>query len=422
MKILWVVNAVFPEPSKDLDMGSPPSGGWMFGLAKDIVENGHDLVVTTVLFKSKEYHKTIKGIEYYILGGKTQITEYDTSLEKKWKKVIEETKPDIVHIHGMEFAHGLSLIKTFPNLNFTVSIQGILGECFRYYTGGIPINQIRKYKTFRDFIKNDGVLEQKEKYRKRAEKVEKKYFKLVDNIMGRSEWDLTHTKIQNPNAKYYHCNESLRDSFYTSKKWDITKKEPHTIFLSQGTYPLKGFHKVLEAVNLIKDDFPDLKIRIAGVNILKDSSFKDRLKRRGYAKYLSSLISKFDLHRHVEFTGILNEEGMVKEFLNCNVFICPSSIENCSNSVGEAQLLGVPCIASYVGGIPDMIVHSESGLLYRFEAVEMLSQRITEIFQNEELTHKLSQGGIRSAIRRHDRASNLKTTLAIYQQIVSEKS
>jgi len=419
MKILWVVNSVFPEPSKNLGMGSPPSGGWMFGLANDIANSGHELSVVTVLNGSTEYYKNIKGIDYYILSGEKQITEYDSSLEAKWATIVAKIKPDIVQIHGMEFAHGLALLKSVPKLNYSISIQGILSECYRYYTGEIPIGEIQKCKTLRDYLKNDGILEAKEKYRKRSERVEKKYFELASNIIGRSEWDADHTRTLNPKAKYYRCNDSLRDSFYTSRKWNIKNKKSDTIFLSQATYPLKGFHKVLEAVNLIKIDFPDVMIRIAGNNILKASSFKEKLKRRGYAKYLLKLIKKFNLQQNVEFTGILDEQGMVAEFLNSNVFICPSSIENCSNSVGEAQLLGVPCIASYVGGVPDMIVHGETGLLYRFDAIEMLAQRIKDVFENEDLALRLSENSIGSAIKRHDRLANLKTTLKIYEEVIS---
>ena len=50
--------------------------------------------------------------------------------------------------------------------------------------------------------------------------------------------------------------------------------------------------------------------------------------------------------------------------------------------MGEAQLLGVPVIASYVGGVPDMVTHGETGLLYRFEEVEMLAEGIRNLFMN----------------------------------------
>jgi glycosyltransferase involved in cell wall biosynthesis len=77
---------------------------------------------------------------------------------------------------------------------------------------------------------------------------------------------------------------------------------------------------------------------------------------------------------NINFLGILSEEDIIREFQNCNIFICPSSIENSPNSLGEAQLIGIPTISAYVGGIPDMVIHNYSGLLYRYEEIEILER------------------------------------------------
>lgn len=46
---------------------------------------------------------------------------------------------------------------------------------------------------------------------------------------------------------------------------------------------------------------------------------------------------------------------MIEQYLKAHIFVCPSSVENSPNSLGEAQLLGVPCIGSIAGGIPSML-------------------------------------------------------------------
>ena len=146
----------------------------------------------------------------------------------------------------------------------------------------------------------------------------------------------------------------------------------------------------------------------------------DKIKLSGYGSYIRNLIKKLNLIEHVDFIGTLTEEQMVEEYKNAHLFICPSSIENSPNSLGEAQLLGVPVIASYVGGIPDMVTHGETGLLYRFEEVEMLAEHIRSIFSNDNLAQKLSLNGFRVAEERHNRAINLSKTLKIYQEIIAK--
>ncbi|TMM53789.1 glycosyltransferase family 4 protein [Maribacter algarum] len=421
MKVLWITNNIFPDLSKALGNEIPVVGGWMYGLANDLVSRGIDLTVATADRHVNQYTGKINGVSYLLLKSKKSLTEYDASLVLQWKNLIEEKKPDVVHIHGTEKALGLSLLTAEPKLNYVVSIQGLISVCSRYYTGGIPNSELKKHTTFRDIIKQDTILQAKRKFQKRGDLVEKKYFELAQNFIGRTQWDFDHTKTLNPNATYHFCNESLRDSFYSSKKWDIKKIQNHTIFLSQALYPIKGLHQVIAAAALLKNEFPNLKLRVAGHNIITSSTLKDKIATGGYGSYIRHLIRKFDLKNNIEFTGLLSENQMVTEYLNCSVFICPSSIENSPNSLGEAQLLGTPCIASYSGGIPSMIEHERTGLLYRFEEVEMMAQLIKRVFKDKVLSQKLSKNGIEAASKRHNREVNTSKTLEIYQLVSSSK-
>ena len=110
---------------------------------------------------------------------------------------------------------------------------------------------------------------------------------------------------------------------------------------------------------------------------------------------------------------------MLNAYLKAHVFVCPSSIENSPNSLGEAQILGVPSIGSYVGGSPDMIAHNESGLLYRFEEYEMLAYHIMDIFNNDEKAKHLSKNSSIEASKRHDKKVNSERLIAIYKTILN---
>ena len=109
---------------------------------------------------------------------------------------------------------------------------------------------------------------------------------------------------------------------------------------------------------------------------------------------------------------------MIKKYQKAHVFICPSSIENSPNSLGEAQLIGTPTIGSYVGGIPNMIQHHQTGLLYRFEEYEMLAKYICDIFENSTLALHLSQNAITAAEARHNVHDISKKMFNIYNEII----
>ena len=251
MKVLWVTNTIFPELAKILGKDAPVLGGWMYGLADDLVEQGVSLSIVTARTNMQPQKCTVNGTNYFLLKANKPITDYDKGLERQWKVIIDEVSPDVIHIHGTEYAHGLALMKACPNLKYVISIQGMTSIISRYYYAGIKLTEIIKNTTPRDIIKGDGIIASKKKFKSRGEKIEKIYLSLAKDIIGRTEWDHDHVKTINPNTNYHFCDETLRDNFYISEKWNINTKCEYSLFLSQAGYPIKGLHKVLEAMNLL---------------------------------------------------------------------------------------------------------------------------------------------------------------------------
>jgi len=417
MRILWITNTIFPAPSIAMGLKTPVSGGWMYGLAEQVAKQDNITLAIASCYSGKVVRKDlIEGITYYTIPFKNH-NQYPKELEPYWKLICEEFKPDIIHIHGTENLRALPCMKGYPDCKYVVSIQGMSGPHSRYVLGGIAIKDLLKNITLRDVLRNDTLLQIKRRWEKKGE-IEKEYYLRANIIIGRTSWDYARAKTINKRCNYSFCNESMRDYFYESKKWNIRNCTNYSIFLSQAGSPLKGLHKVLEAVQFIKDEFPDLIIRIAGNNIIANKTLCNKIRISGYGKYIRSLLRKYKLFDHVQFLGPLDAKAMVREYQNAHVFICPSSIENSPNSVGEAQIIGTPVIASYVGGTPDMVTHNETGLLYRFEEVEMLAEYIRKIFTSDELANKLSKHGIAVAEKRHDREANLKQMLGIYEKIM----
>ena len=420
MKVLWITNILFPEAktliSKNEELKS--SGGWMLGLANELTKHTSiELHVATVSDKVSTLNIS-KGrkITYYTFPkGKGNIW-YDKSYEGYWKEIYSSVNPDIVHIHGTEYSQGLAFIKACPQAKTVISIQG-LTSAYYYYYYGVSKRLIIKHLSFRDIIRKDTLLQAKNKFKKRGEKIEIPMIKSVSHIIGRTEWDKAHAWAINPKAKYHFCNEILRNEFY-SGKWEYEKCTKHTIFLSQAGYPIKGLHQLLKAMPLVLREYPDTKIRIAGGNIIKNQTLRDKLSISGYGLIIRSMLSRLKLWNHIDFLGGLNSEEMKAAYLDCNVFICPSTIENSPNSLGEAQILGVPCIASYVGGINDMIPSKSCGKLYRFEEVEMLAKCIIDTFRESDVFDNTEMR--RVAAERHSKEINTKKQISIYNNIINE--
>jgi len=388
----------------------------MHALAMQLIDtNRFSLAVaTTYLGTSLQTHYD-DNITYYILPRKKDSKKYDQSLETYWIKVVEEFNPDIIHIHGTEYAHGLACMIACPTRKYVISIQGMVSVYSEYHFAGIKPLELLKYSTLNDLKRMDTILHRKSEMVQRGN-FEIEYLKRTKHIIGRTSWDYSHTQTINPNSRYHFCNEVLRKSFYTFDKWKFDEKISHSIFMSQANSQRQGLHQVLKALSIVKKFFPDVKLRVAGLDISGGTKWVHRISCYGH--YIRSLIQSLNLSDHVAFLGGLNEEKMAEEFKKAHIFICASVVENSPNSLGEAQILGTPCIASFVGGVPDMVIDRETGLLYRFEEYKMLAYKIIEIFNDNNLAQNLSAMGQIAASKRHNRVDIVTRMQEIYSSII----
>ena len=109
---------------------------------------------------------------------------------------------------------------------------------------------------------------------------------------------------------------------------------------------------------------------------------------------------------------------MRERYLKANVFVSPSLIENSSNSIGEAMLLGCPVVSSLVGGVNDFISDGVEGLLYQPSASYMLAHKIEQIFENNELVSKLSINARNRAQLLFNQKKNLQDLIKAYEIII----
>ena len=149
-----------------------------------------------------------------------------------------------------------------------------------------------------------------------------------------------------------------------------------------------------------------------------NNDFKSLLRFQGYHLYLRRLVKKLQLEDHVRFLGALSELEMKQAYLDANVYVMPSAIENSSNSLCEAQILGVPVVSSYCGGIPTLVEDGKTGYLYRYEEIEMLAQRVISLFGETDLC-ELSKNERKTALKRHDREKNAIDLKNIYEEIIA---
>ncbi len=416
MKVLWITNNLMPDAS--IALGDSPSvlGGWMVSSANELVKNSHiELICATVSNKTKKLIKLRKGlITYFIIPLSKSNIKYNSELQNFWQKIQDAENPDVVHIHGTEFAHGLAWIKACGNANVVASIQGLTSVYYRYSTGSLSVGEILRSVTISDIKNQTSIFHLSRNFRKRGV-IEEEYIRSLQFIIGRTEWDRSHALSVNNNIKYLYCNETLRSSFYNGR-WELSKCEKHSIFLSQARSPIKGLHIMLKALPLILRKYPDVKLYVGNSVDIRVNTLKQKLRQSGYYWLILKMIQKMKLDNNVFFLPALNEQEMRDRFLRSHVFVNASSIENSPNSLGEAQILGVPCVSSYVGGTPEFMGYGKAGALYRFEEYEMLADAVCRVFEKGYFQSEIDEG-LHLANERHDPQINMNQLLNIYRCI-----
>ena len=120
--------------------------------------------------------------------------------------------------------------------------------------------------------------------------------------------------------------------------------------------------------------------------------------------------------------GALNAEEMVEELVKSHVFVSPSFIDNSPNAVCEAQLLGMPVISTYTGGVPSLIEEGRTGLFFPTGDAPMLAARIREVFEDDALAVRLGEQSHEVACVRHDPDTVVKQVLFAYENIMKKSA
>ena len=124
---------------------------------------------------------------------------------------------------------------------------------------------------------------------------------------------------------------------------------------------------------------------------------------------------------NVNIRGSVGKEVLVNELCNSSVYVHPSYIDNSPNSVCEAQFIGIPVLATNVGGIPSLVKDGETGFLFPANDPYMLANLIKMVVNDVALSEKISSAEISVAKTRHNPDSIKTTLLNVYNYILNEK-
>lgn len=412
MRVLWVTAHLVPYVARELGEKPSPFGGWIISMI-DELKKDPDYEIAVVLCASVSARKIVisHDIRFYVcptIGKNKGIGQQDLD------DILKDFKPDLIHIEGNEYdIHRQFSVQN--NVKKLVSLQGILSGYEPYQYGNLQVSDMIFSKKHVEAIPGLAMLvKKKSTFYKRLD-TEKETIRHANVIMGRTSWDRAHSYWLNPDAPYVSCHRNLRPPFF-SMQWNYDACEKHSIFVGNGYKPLKGLHFALKALAYLAREFPDVKLYVAGISPITAS--KTNIKHYGYSLYIENLIRSLKLEERVLFCGTLSAEEIANRMCACHVFLLPSLIENSPNSLAEAMTLGMPCVASYAGGVPDMALDKKEALLYRADDPELLAWNVKQLFDSREYCERLGQAARKHALFDHNSQNNAEIIKKTYAEMV----
>ena len=164
---------------------------------------------------------------------------------------------------------------------------------------------------------------------------------------------------------------------------DTKRNKFRLITTASADVPLKGLDYTLKALNILKNDFPEIQLIIIG-----------SLKKGGHTQ---KLIKKLNLEQYIIFKTNISKKEIKELYAESSIAIVSSLYEGFGYPVIEAMSCEVPLIATNVSSIPELT--SKYALLVDPENSEMISAGIKNILSNYEKYKKIAIQGRQHVVK-----------------------
>jgi len=413
VKVLWYAPAPLPAVTGSLSAG----GGWIEGLRRALEQYAPEIELgIAVPSQTDEPPLTTGNATYFSVPHPLPGNRID-ALARRWRhaqappgavercaQIAHTYAPDLLHFHGTEHYYGL--VASMVARPAVISLQGIATAYERFalreYTG----RELLAEALSREFRHGHGPLHGYWSLRARAAR-ERRIIESCDDFLGRTEWDRTVIRLLRPAARYHEVGEVLGEPFY-GPVWHGSEASEDTLYCTAGASARKGVEVLLEALMLVRRaGVCRWRLRLAG-GVMEGEA----------AGRVEALLGAPELRGAVDVLGGCAPAQIATELSRASAFVLPSHIDNSPNALCEAMLVGVPCIAAFVGGVPSLITDGVDGLLYHDADPYALAGKIDRLLGDRPLAERLGANARKRALERHDPARVAAQAVEAYREVL----
>lgn len=155
--------------------------------------------------------------------------------------------------------------------------------------------------------------------------------------------------------------------------------------------------------------------------LFADSGWKFRLCGTGAvgSTYLAELEALAAQHRWIELAGWKSRQELISEMERASLLVLPTLEDNCPMVVLEAMAVGLPVIASKVGGVPDLITEGKTGMMFDPTDPESMRSVTAKMIGSPEFRAQIGQAAKKEALLRFHPKVVAEAHLEIYREVLS---
>ena len=414
IKILWFCNAIFS------DQAPKSTGTWLHAMADGLVNTGEVELFNITQAKIKntirqDYNSICQWMVPSVSNKSIRNGLPKLSIIRYIQSIVRDINPDIIHIWGTESYWGLLTARGYLNGNVVLETQGLISAIEKHVYSGLSLRDILNCCGVKEVLLPKSSLFGKKRAFQRWGKREKEIISENHIISTQSSWVRAHIQRLNPSAKVYKTFIPLRTEFLEAEKWKLENCLKHQIFTTASTTtPYKGLHVLIDAIAILKNQYPDIKLVIAGV--IK----KTGIREAGYTKWLKQRVKRLGVAENIIWLEPLDAKDLVLQMHKASVVVVPSFIESYSLALDEALSVGSPTVASFSGAMPELATDGASALFFPPGDAVMCADAIVRIFSDNDLAKNLSHNAYME--RKEKNSRNIAAhQLSIYRDVIDSQ-
>ena len=175
----------------------------------------------------------------------------------------------------------------------------------------------------------------------------------------------------------------------------------------------KGIDCLLQAIPKVTSRLSNCKFVIAGDDI------GDAPQGSSYQEYFASLASPA-ARQATSFTGYVEAEALSQLYAGCDIFAAPSLSESFGLIYLEAMAHAKPVVAFHAGAVPEVVSHSETGILVERGNITELANALVRLASNAKMRQAMGMRGYERVQSRFTAERMVEETVACYRQVIAK--